>query len=77
MSELILEENKTLPKNWSETNIDSVSKIIHYGYTATSSNKDTGIKYLRITDIQNNNVDWNTVPFCKISQEKKSNFLFN
>ena len=67
-----------LPKGWVETNIDSIAKIIHYGYTASiSTKKDTGTKYLRITDIQNDHVDWNDVPFCKIPKEKKPNFLLN
>ena len=77
MSELVLEKNQNLPPNWVQTDIGSIGKIIHYGYTATSTKKDTGTRYLRITDIQNNSVDWNNVPFCKISQEKKPDFLLH
>ena len=66
-----------LPQGWVETNIGSVGKIIHYGYTATSTKIDTGTKYLRITDIQNNNVNWSEVPFCKISEKEKPNFLLH
>ncbi len=74
---IILAKNNESPKGWVETNIGSVGEIIHYGYTATSTKKDTGTKYLRITDIQNNNVDWNEVPFCKISEKDKPNFLLH
>jgi len=71
------EKIEGLPVGWTETNIGSVAKIVHYGFTATSTKKDTGTKYLRITDIQNDHVDWNDVPFCKIPKEKKPDFLLN
>ena len=66
------EQELDLPKGWVETNIDSIAKIIHYGYTATSTKEDTGTKYLRITDIQNNHVNWNDVPFCKIPNRQSA-----
>lgn len=37
---------------------------IMYGHTAKSSGTFKGPKYLRITDIQDNHVDWNEVPNC-------------
>jgi type I restriction enzyme, S subunit len=39
---------------------------INYGYTEKSSFKKIGPKFLRITDIQDNNVNWEIVPSCKI-----------
>ena len=39
-----------------------------YGYTASAKNKDTGIRFLRITDIQEEKVNWFLVPYCKCSQ---------
>jgi type I restriction enzyme, S subunit len=66
-----------LPKGWVETTIGSIAKMVHYGYTATSTKEDTGTKYLRITDIQNNHVNWNDVPFCKIPKERRNNYLLN
>jgi type I restriction enzyme, S subunit len=77
MSELVLENENKLPLNWTDANIGSIGKIIHYGFTATSTKKNTGTKYLRITDIQNNHVNWTDVPFCKIHQENKSDFLLH
>ncbi len=70
MSELV-----TLPKGWVKTNVGNISKVIHYGYTATATKNDTGTQYLRITDIQDNAVDWINVPFCDIPKEAKVNFL--
>jgi len=45
---------------------------INYGFTASASDKPVGPKFLRITDIQNNLVDWDKVPFCKIDYEEIS-----
>ncbi|MFA5518174.1 MAG: restriction endonuclease subunit S [Spirochaetota bacterium] len=42
-----------------------------YGYTETASMEIIGPKFLRITDIAQNQIDWSSVPYCKIS---KSNF---
>jgi len=39
---------------------------ISYGYTAKASSEPVGPKFLRITDIQDNSVNWDTVPFCSI-----------
>ena len=48
---------------------------IDYGYTASSSNINIGPKFLRITDIATSNIiDWNSVPFCSISQEDNEKY---
>lgn len=39
-------------------------KLIQYGYTASASYNSNGVKFLRITDIQDNKVDWKSVPYC-------------
>lgn len=51
-------------------------KATQYGYTAdeTSSN-DGDAKYLRITDIVPYFIDKSSVPFCKISNNKKEKYL--
>jgi type I restriction enzyme S subunit len=46
-----------------------------YGYTASSDTKKVGPRFLRITDIQGNVVDWGTVPYCQISDEEKTKYL--
>lgn len=63
--------------NWAECQIDDVSDRIHYGYTATSRLDGLGVKYLRITDIQNGEVDWQTVPYCDISDDELEKFKLN
>jgi type I restriction enzyme S subunit len=41
---------------------------INYGYTAKASFDQVGLKFLRITDIQNDSVNWADVPYCTIDQ---------
>jgi len=59
--------------NWEVKKISEFSTI-KYGYTAKSSFEFNGPKYLRITDIQNNNVDWALVPNCVISDDEISKY---
>ena len=51
---------------WKENKLTELSKIT-YGCTEKALQEDTGIKYLRITDINNGEVHWHEVPFCKLS----------
>jgi type I restriction enzyme, S subunit len=50
----------------SESRLSEVTDLIQYGYTAKSATDLDGPKYLRITDIQNDNVDWSAVPHVVI-----------
>ncbi|MFW6383112.1 MAG: restriction endonuclease subunit S [Nanoarchaeota archaeon] len=49
---------------WMEKNISEISEKIQYGLTSKSDFSYKGPKYLRITDIQNNKVDWENVPYA-------------
>jgi type I restriction enzyme S subunit len=64
-----------LPTSWVWTDVGNISNVIHYGYTASAKNEPIGPKMLRITDIQNNSVDWNTVPYCQITPHEKQKYL--
>lgn len=52
---------------WKKEELGEVSDI-RYGYTKSASLEPVGPRFLRITDIQNDNVDWESVPYCKIKQ---------
>lgn len=54
--------------DWEIKTLGEVSKI-NYGYTEKASFDEVGPKFLRITDIQENGVDWDTVPYCKCSDK--------
>ena len=54
-----------IPESWEWVRLITLSKYIHYGYTASAAPKGNS-KLLRITDIQDDKVHWATVPFCTI-----------
>ena len=45
--------------------LNEISKI-SYGYTESAFREIIGPKFLRITDIQDGAVDWESVPYCRI-----------
>ena len=51
---------------WAEKKLGKLSKI-SYGYTESACAEQVGPKFLRITDIQDNCVDWAIVPYCPIA----------
>ncbi|MBO2543622.1 restriction endonuclease subunit S [Salegentibacter sp. BDJ18] len=58
-----------MPENWKKYNLGDLSDDISYGYTESASKEEIGPKFLRITDIQNDFIDWKEVPYCKISEK--------
>lgn len=60
--------------DWKEVQLKDVCANIQYGYTESSNSSPIGPKFLRITDIQNDSVNWDTVPYCKISKEALSKY---
>src|SRR5260370_10444949 len=53
---------------WETKELGAVSTI-SYGHTESASNEPVGPQFLRITDIQNGHVDWDSVPYCKIASQ--------
>lgn len=63
-----------VPQGWVWTTVAEISKSILYG--VNESAKTSGAyKLLRITDIQENNVDWDTVPFTDYDESKVGVYL--
>jgi type I restriction enzyme S subunit len=52
-------------EGWIERRLGEMSRI-NYGYTESASVEKIGPHFLRITDLEENGVDWNTVPYCPI-----------
>ncbi len=52
---------------WKEIQLRDISSDISYGYTASAASENVGPKFLRITDITSGRINWETVPYCKIS----------
>jgi len=65
-----------IPNTWEWVRLSTLTKIIHYGYTASAAPQGNS-KLLRITDIQNNKVNWTTVPFCTIKEKELDAYKLN
>ena len=57
------------PRGWEWTRLLEISRKIHYGYTASANRMIESVRLLRITDIQDNRVDWFSVPGCEIEEK--------
>jgi len=66
-----------IPSTWRWTKLGNISLQIQYGYTASADSTATEIRMLRITDIQNNRVDWPSVPGCQIDLCEAEKYLLN
>jgi len=58
-----------VPEHWEVVRLGDVAHKPEYGYTASAAESPVGPKFLRITDIQNDQVNWPTVPFCECSEK--------
>ena len=58
-----------LPEEWQVVRLGEVSEKPQYGFTAAARHDAVGPKMLRITDIQDGYVNWNTVPYCECPNE--------
>lgn len=67
--------HSNFPVSWTLTTVGIISEIIHYGYTTKSLSDPIGPKLLRITDIQNQSVNWSNVPYCSIDDFEKEKYL--
>jgi len=63
-------ENKK-SSGWQIKKIKELCKCPQYGFTASATDESKGPKFLRITDIQDGNVNWNTVPYCLCAEIEK------
>ncbi len=64
-----------LPDGWTRVTVGKIAQKIHYGYTESATDDPIGPKFLRITDIQNNSVNWDSVPYCRIDEIKQQQYL--
>ena len=63
-----------IPESWEWMRWGDLSESIQYGYNAPA--KQNGrIKMVRISDIQNGRIVWDTVPFCDITEVEIETYL--
>ena len=63
-----------IPDSWEWARWGSISESIQYGYNAPAQESGR-IKMVRISDIQDGNVLWDSVPYCNIAEEDISTYL--
>src|SRR5688500_855276 len=60
-----------LPEDWAVSRIAESCYKPEYGYTASAEQEPVGPRFLRITDIQEQGVDWDSVPYCRCDENTK------
>ena len=63
-----------IPSSWEWERWGNISQSIQYGYNAPAL-ENGDIRMVRISDIQNNKVLWENVPFCLINTNEKETYL--
>jgi type I restriction enzyme, S subunit len=56
-----------LPEGWVWATVEQLADKVQYGHTASAIQRSSGVRFLRITDIQDRHVEWDSVPSCDIS----------
>jgi len=56
---------------WRSKALGTISEV-KYGFTAKASVDPIGPRFLRITDIQDGDVDWDQVPYCRLSEKERA-----
>lgn len=63
-----------IPESWKWVRWGELSESIQYGYNASAQEKGD-IRMVRISDIQDNRVIWDSVPFCSIDDDDIPTYL--
>ena len=63
-----------IPDSWMWVRWGALSESIQYGFNAPAKEKGR-IRMVRISDIQDGNVLWDTVPFCDIAENNIETYL--
>ncbi|MBI4970558.1 MAG: restriction endonuclease subunit S [Candidatus Omnitrophica bacterium] len=66
-----------IPADWEVKQIHEICEKPQYGFTASANDKPVGPKLLRITDIQDEGVNWETVPYCECPDSLKTDYLLH
>ena len=61
-------------EKWNCVILREICDMINYGYTASAKPEPIGPKFLRITDIVPDRIDWTSVPHCEIDDERFSKY---
>ena len=59
-----------VPEGWEKKSLTDHADSVSYGLTASSTQEEVGPKFLRITDIVPEILDWGKVPFCEAAEKE-------
>lgn len=65
-----------IKKWWKKVKLGEISTL-EYWYWAPSTEKNTWYKYLRITDITSDTINFDTVPYCEITEKDYQKYKLN
>lgn len=75
MTEVSEEETPfDLPQGWEWSRLEQISSDVRYGFTASADHQSLEPLLLRITDIQNDEVNWASVPGCDVSPSEVAGY---
>ena len=63
-----------IPESWEMVRLGDYCHKPDYGYTESANDSPIGPQFLRITDIQNDKVNWDKVPYCICSAEDREKY---
>lgn len=62
-------------EKWKRVILREICDLVNYGYTDSAKLEPIGPKFLRITDIVPDRIDWSSVPYCKINKRNLGKYL--
>lgn len=66
-----------LPEGWEASTFSELFERLQYGYTAKAQKTSKGPKFLRITDLSEDGIDWSTVPTCSVDPKSLGKYLLS
>ncbi len=66
-----------IPKEWGVVLLRDTGEL-RYGYTCSATNKNTGTKFVRITDINEDaKPNWESIPYCEVNKKNYEKYRLN
>lgn len=64
-----------IPIDWESVRVNDVCEKPEYGYTESAAEKPIGPRFLRISDIHDGIVQWESVPYCQCPDSLKEKYI--
>ncbi len=69
--------SRRLPRGWVSTTIGELLGKLQYGLTTSATHDTEGPRFLRITDIHDGLINWDTVPSCELTTDDFEKYKLN